>query len=244
MLVKKAQVVPLEAIVRGYLTGTFTFHPRSRPSLTLIAFQDQPGRSIRPLARFTASQCHRAFWSRSACPNPSSRHPPKRNRASTTKTYRLNKVCPSRSDFSSHVTIDALPHLQPQRSSAQIYTPRSPPRPSSSTTKPPRTPRRAASSSPTRNSNSGSSRPRPRPLGSSSSSSTSSSRPIPLATGRWRATPPGEASRASTSSSSETGSRVPDSRRASKRGKRAKDGRSMTALLKAQGGDMSTLSVC
>jgi phosphoribosylaminoimidazole-succinocarboxamide synthase len=54
MLVRKAEVVPLEAIVRGYLAGTLPISLHHRCSVFLICTKALHGRNTRKVALFMA----------------------------------------------------------------------------------------------------------------------------------------------------------------------------------------------
>jgi phosphoribosylaminoimidazole-succinocarboxamide synthase len=59
MLVKKARVIPLEAIVRGYITGDVSFisSPGSGSQLLAMLIQDLRGQSTRNRELSTAFHC-------------------------------------------------------------------------------------------------------------------------------------------------------------------------------------------
>lgn len=91
MLVKKAQVVPLEAIVRGYLTGRTLDKCAACPRPHCVV-QVPDGPSIRSLGPFTASLFRLVSLRRRSYPNPCLHPPQKPNKDSTTRIFPQNEV--------------------------------------------------------------------------------------------------------------------------------------------------------
>ena len=104
ILVKKAEVVPLEAIVRGYITG----EQKKTPILNIarlyfvfpffsffflfIFLQVLHGPNIKRLVRSMGSRFQRASKNHKSSPRRSSRRPPKQNKGRMTRTSPQNKV--------------------------------------------------------------------------------------------------------------------------------------------------------
>ena len=114
MLVRRAQVVPLEAIVRGYLVGTPLFFfgeifKSSFKSLNFVAnCQVLHGLNIKNLERYIVSLCQQVLEMAKNWKSLFSRHLPKPNRVHTMKIYRLNKVIDSSSDSDSILSYNQL----------------------------------------------------------------------------------------------------------------------------------------
>lgn len=93
MLVRKAQVIPLEAIVRGYITGAYLL-PFFVGRVCINAFpnhdsrtsQARVGRNTRNPGPFTGSVYPRASSNPPNSQNLFSHHPRKRSKGHTTKT--------------------------------------------------------------------------------------------------------------------------------------------------------------
>jgi hypothetical protein len=90
MLVRKAQVVPLEAIVRGYLTGTL--FSRFLCNLHRSALQGAAGRSTRNPGLFMASHFPLVCRNQRSSRTPFSLPRRRRSRGRTTKIFHLNAV--------------------------------------------------------------------------------------------------------------------------------------------------------
>jgi len=94
MLVKKANVIPLEAIVRGYITGAFvTSHPACFISHNDL--QVLHGLNTRNRGQYTESQCLLGSLNLSSFLNLYSLHLQRLTRDNTMKTSHLSKVSPA-----------------------------------------------------------------------------------------------------------------------------------------------------
>lgn len=96
MLVKKAKVIMLEAIVRGYITGTSLHFCAAvvvvARSYYSVRIQVLRGQSIRSQGRCTGSQLLPVSRNQTSSLHRSSRPRRKQSRVNTTRTSRQNKV--------------------------------------------------------------------------------------------------------------------------------------------------------
>jgi phosphoribosylaminoimidazole-succinocarboxamide synthase len=91
MLVRKAKVIPLEAIVRGYLSGKLRVHP-VKLKCEFTVFKAPPGPNTRSQGQRMGFHSPPDLWSLKNYLNRSSRRQRKQTKALTTRTYLLNKV--------------------------------------------------------------------------------------------------------------------------------------------------------
>ncbi len=92
MIVRRCDVVKMEAIVRGYITGVISSNEDLGLSHAFYALQGQRGRSTRKARRCTGSKCQQDWSSRRSWKGRSSRRLQRLSRESTTRISTRTKV--------------------------------------------------------------------------------------------------------------------------------------------------------